>query len=241
MARLATVGLVLMFGTGAFAAPVPKKVAVVADLTGLHALVAKRAEKGEWSEDDAATLKTTLQTLLDKMAEATGDAAWKPPMELDTAKIVFEKGPVVIKKAGVYLIDGDVTDMTDGCIILATGTVTTAYLEDSVVVAKEITAGSSTNSLLVATESVVGSSTIGRPKKAGQECVVVAGKRIQGTFVFGGVFHVVAPAFPNDPKGKPPVSATHIEKDAKLLAEPSDREVGDQRFKKVELKAPITK
>lgn len=234
--------LLLVAAPFAVAAPVPKKAVEVVDLSGLQALIAKRAEKGGWSEDDAATLKKSLQTLLDKVAEATGDAAWQPPLEMDTAKIVHEKGPVVIKKPGVYLIDGDVTEVeADECIILATGTVAGSYLDDSVVVAKEIKAASAKGSLLVAAERVIGSSTIGHPRIAGRECVVVAGKRIEANSVFGGVFHVIAPEFPPDAKGKPPVTATRIERDAKLLAEPSDREVGDKRFKTVELKAPIAK
>lgn len=242
MCRSALAWLLVAAAT-AVAAPVPKKAPDVADLTGLHALIAKRAEKAEWSEDDASTVKQSLQTLLEKVAEATGDAAWKPPVALDTAKIVHEKGPVVIKKPGVYLIDGDVTEVeSDGCLILATGTVEeNAYLEDAVVVAKGVKAASATNSLLVAADGIVSSSVIGHKTKPEQACVVVAGKRIQGTFVFGGVFHVITPEFPTDPKGKPPVSATRVERDAKLLAEPSDREVGDKRFKTVELKGPIAK
>ena len=97
------------------------------------------------------------------------------------------------------------------------------------------------NSLLVVAESVTVSNVIGHAKRVGRECFVVAGKRIQARLVFGGVFHVITPEFPADPKGKPPVSATRIEKDPVLLTMPSDREVGDKRFKKVELKASIAK
>src|SRR5262249_38179597 len=163
-----------------------------------------------WSEDDDAELKKTLRSLLDRAAEATRGDAWKPPL-LDTTNVTFAKGPIAIAKPGVYVIDGDVNEVeTDECIILATGVVKCSCLEDSVVIAKEIQTTIARNSLLVAAESVTVSSVIGHTKLAGRECFVVAGKRIQARFVYGGTFYVISPEFLANPRGKPPVSAVRV-------------------------------
>lgn len=225
------------------AAPVPKELKNKGvDLTGLHARIAERAAAGEWSEDDAAELKKTLDTLLDKASAATGGEPWKLPLALDAAKVNFKKGPVEIVKPGIYLIDGDVTEVeTNECIILATGVVKCSCIEDSIVIAKEIHTSVASNSLLVAAEATTVTHLIGHPKYEGRECFVMAGNRIQAKRVCGGVLHLINPEFPADPKGKPPVSAARIEKDPVLLVAPSDREVGDKGFKKVELKAAIAK
>jgi hypothetical protein len=221
------------------AAPVPKALKNKGvDLTALHALIARQAVAKEWSEDDAAGLKKAIHALLDRTAEATGGEAWKLPLELDFAKVTIAKGPIEITKPGVYLIDGDVTELeTEECVVLATGAVKCGCIEDSVVIAKEVQTAVLRNSLVLAAESVTASHLIGHPKQPGQECFVLAGKRIQAKQVFGGTFHVISA----DPKGKPPVSATRVERDATLLALPSAREVGDNRFKTVELKTAIAK
>lgn len=235
--------LLAAVASAAVAAPVPKKPkAEAADLTALHALIAKRAEKGEWLEGDAAVLEKTIDTLLENVAKATGESAWKLPRDLVTAKMQFKKRDVVIEEPGVYLVNGDASVLTARSVVLATGKVTWIGMEDAVVIARSVRTFTAWNSLLVAAEQVgeIGDN-FGHAKNEGKECFVVAGKRIQAEAVYGGYFYILVPEFSDRPKAKPPVSATRVEKNAQLLAEPSDRAVGHKDFKLVELTAPIAK
>jgi hypothetical protein len=195
---LALVASLAALAPASGAAPVPADVFkgnVPANLTVLHALIARCVDSGQWPiAEDEKLMRNTLMTLLDRVTKVGELEDRKLPVDFAAIKKSevtreFKQGSV----QNAFVLAGDVQGtVADHSVILASGDVSFTVIKSCVVVGKNVRFNGAYESCIVVSQYHTRGTTA-EPRNTEPGCVLVAGRWLTLTRGGKAVCHVIRP------------------------------------------------